>query len=100
MKPRVAFDDIKLLDHDGNVDDAVFMRFKQELWKADRVRLTPLMEPGRLKREVATNLRLGPVRTEGRAFEPLVKGRSPFGLGRIFQTLHCLGHGAGMAFPT
>lgn len=46
MRLQVAFDDIKLLDHDGNVDDAAFMRFKQELWKADRVRLALLIERG------------------------------------------------------
>ncbi|MEM8934847.1 MAG: hypothetical protein AAGC77_00385, partial [Pseudomonadota bacterium] len=60
MKPHVAFNYIKLLDGSGSADDAAFMKFKQELWNEDRTRLTVLMDPGRIKREVETNVRLGP----------------------------------------
>ena len=60
MKPHIAADYIKLVDASGSVDDAAFMRFKQELWSEDRKRLTLLMDPGRIKRNVSTNLRLGP----------------------------------------
>lgn len=60
MQPQVAFDYIKLRDASGAVDEATFMRFKQELWNEDRTRLTVLIDPGRIKREVATNVELGP----------------------------------------
>jgi hypothetical protein len=60
MRPQVAFDYIKLQDGFGTVDDAAFMQFKQELWNEDRTRLTVLIDPGRIKREVATNVALGP----------------------------------------
>lgn len=77
MKPHVAFDYIKLVDSSGKVDDAAFMRFKQELWSADRKRLTVLMDPGRIKRGVATNLTLGPALHEGRQYKLVVEGGWP-----------------------
>ncbi len=68
MQPHVAFDYIKLLDASGVADDAAFMRFKQELWNEDRTRLTVLIDPGRIKREVATNVELGPVLLAGQRY--------------------------------
>lgn len=72
MQPHVAFDFIQLRDELGNIDDAAFMRFKQELWNADRTRLTVLIDPGRIKREVATNRRLGPALRAGKSYTLLV----------------------------
>lgn len=77
MSPQVAFDYIKLRDAAGSVDDAAFMRFKQELWNEDRTRLTVLMDPGRIKREVATNQELGPALLAGRQYTLLVDGGWP-----------------------
>ncbi len=77
MKPHVAFDYIKLVDGSGNVDDAAFMKFKQELWSEDRKRLTVLMDPGRIKRNVSTNLSLGPALHEGESYELVVEGGWP-----------------------
>lgn len=68
MQPHVAFDHIRLLDGSGNVDEAAFMRFKQELWNEDRTRLTVLIDPGRIKRNVATNVELGPALLEGQTY--------------------------------
>ncbi len=68
MRPGVAFDYVKLRDASGNVDEAAFMRFKQELWNEDRTRLTVLIDPGRIKRNVATNLELGPALLAGREY--------------------------------
>ena len=77
MKPHVAFDYIKLLDASGYADSAAFMKFKQELWNEDRTRLTLLMDPGRIKREVATNARLGPALRAGERYELRVEGGWP-----------------------
>ncbi len=77
MTPHVAFDYIKLVDANGDVDDAAFMRFKQELWSEDRKRLTLLMDPGRIKREVSTNLRLGPALRKGQHYTLVVEGGWP-----------------------
>ncbi len=68
MKPGVAFKYIKLRDAQGHTDEAAFMQFKQELWNEDRTRLTVLIDPGRIKRDVATNLELGPALLEGQTY--------------------------------
>ncbi|MFN3214849.1 MAG: hypothetical protein ACE37M_17240 [Henriciella sp.] len=68
MKPQVAHEFIYLRDDSGTVDDAVFMRFKQELWNETRTRLTVLVDPGRIKRGVATNRKLGPALLAGERY--------------------------------
>ena len=77
MKPHVAFDHIKLRDASGKADEAAFMRFKQELWNEDRTRLTVLIDPGRIKREVATNVELGPALLAGQTYALAVEGGWP-----------------------
>lgn len=68
MTPHLATDFIALRDASDRVDRAAFMGFKQELWNADRTRLTILIDPGRIKRSVATNLDLGPALLEGQCY--------------------------------
>ena len=77
MAPHVAFDHIQLRNASGEVDDAAFMHFKQELWNEDRRRLTVLMDPGRIKRGVATNVKLGPALQEGQQYRLTVVGGWP-----------------------
>ena len=68
MKPHVAFDYIKLRDASGVADDAAFTRFKQDLWNENRTWLTVLIDPGRSKRNVVTNVELGPALREGQRY--------------------------------
>lgn len=82
MKPHVAFDYIKLIDSTGNIDDAAFMKFKQELWSEDRRRLTLLMDPGRIKRNVSTNLRLGPALRKDQHYSLVVESGWPAANGK------------------
>lgn len=77
MQSHVAFDYIKLLDASGVADDAALMQFKQELWNEDRTRLTVLIDPGRIKREVATNVELGPALLAGEQYTLSVSGGWP-----------------------
>lgn len=72
MQPHVSFEHIKLVSADGKVDEAAFMKFKQELWNEDRTRLTVLMDPGRIKRNVATNRELGPALHKGTDYSLIV----------------------------
>ena len=74
MKRGQSIDYIQLRDAEGNVDSAAFMKFKYELWSADGKRLTVLFDPGRLKRGVSTNMRLGPALLEGKNYELSVLG--------------------------
>lgn len=68
MEPHVSMDLISLVDANGVADTEAFMTFKQELWNQDRTRLTLLMDPGRIKRGVATNMDLGPALLEGKSY--------------------------------
>lgn len=74
MQPQVAFDYIRLINEAGEVDEAAFMRFRQELWNEDRTRLSVLIDPGRIKREVATNVELGPALLAGQQYTLAVEG--------------------------
>lgn len=82
MKPNVAFDYITLRDAAGTADDAAFMQFNQELWNEDRTRLTVLVDPGRIKRGVATNLELGPALLAGGTYTLSVDAGWPSADGR------------------
>lgn len=81
MQPHMAPQFIQLKDAEGAPDPAAFMSFKQELWNADRTRLTVLMDPGRIKRGVAQNLELGPALEQGRSYTLTVAAGWPAALG-------------------
>ena len=72
MQPHQAARYIRLVDETGRTDDQAFMAFEQELWSADRKRLTLLMDPGRIKRGVAQNLTLGPAFEAGRRYSIVI----------------------------
>ncbi|MEM7334499.1 MAG: Ig-like domain-containing protein [Chloroflexota bacterium] len=74
MKKGQALKQIQLTDAVGNVDSHAFMEFKQELWSADGKRLTILFDPGRIKRGVSTNMKLGPALLEGKRFYLCISG--------------------------
>ncbi len=74
MAPHGAADHIALHDASGKADRAALMRFKQELWSADRTRLTVLIDPGRIKRSVATNVALGPALLAGERYTLTIDG--------------------------
>ncbi len=77
MQPHVSSRHIKLVDAAGQVDDAAFMSFKQELWSEDRKRLTLLMDPGRIKRGVAQNLSMGPALAQSYTYTILINDGWP-----------------------
>ncbi len=77
MQPHMSTKFIKLVKANGAIDDAAFMMFKQELWNKDRTRLTLLLDPGRIKRGVATNLDLGPALLANNKYSIVVKGGWP-----------------------
>ncbi|MDA7425688.1 hypothetical protein [Thalassococcus lentus] len=101
MQPHRAEEFISLERGDGRPDRAAFMSFKQELWNHDRTRLTLLMDPGRIKRGVATNLELGPALESGQSYTlvvgagwPSANGqgvtseyRAPFDVGEPIRSL-------------
>jgi hypothetical protein len=86
MQPHRSEAFITLERADGTIDDAAFMTFKQELWNADRTRLTLLMDPGRIKRGVATNMDLGPALEAGGRYAIVVGAGWPNAAGHRMPT--------------
>lgn len=72
MKREVSLKYIKLLDENGKEDLHAFMKFKRELWSPDGKRLTLLFDPGRIKRNVVTNLDLGPALKAGKRYRLVI----------------------------
>ena len=82
MKPHLSEKFIRLVDAEGNSDNTAFMKFKQELWSKDRKRLTLLMDPGRIKRGVAQNVRQGPALLAGNTYSIVVDAGWPSASGK------------------
>ncbi|MBU1307489.1 MAG: hypothetical protein KKF33_18445 [Alphaproteobacteria bacterium] len=86
MQPHRSDAFITLERSDGTTDSAAFMTFKQELWNADRTRLTLLIDPGRIKRGVATNMDLGPALEAGQNYTIVVAAGWPNTAGQELPT--------------
>lgn len=89
MAPHRAPEFVQLRDTSGVADQAAFMKFKQELWNEDRTRLTILVDPGRIKRSVATRLDLGPAMEEGRRYTLTVNEGWPSADGASSLPAYC-----------
>jgi len=68
MAPGRSHEFVTLRDESGHPDREAFMVFTQELWNADRTRLTLLVDPGRIKKSIAASRGPGPALVEGRRY--------------------------------
>jgi hypothetical protein len=59
MEPGAVHEHVRLLDETGRPVENAFLRVDEELWDAERRRLTLLFDPGRVKRGVRANLEMG-----------------------------------------
>lgn len=59
-----------------------FLELEQELWSRDSLRLTLLLDPGRIKRGLKPRVEVGPIFQSGRRYELVISGRWPDHLGR------------------
>jgi hypothetical protein len=59
MEDGSAQDHVRLLDAAGQPVRGAFLQLDEELWDAERRRLTLLLDPGRIKRGLRTNLEQG-----------------------------------------
>ena len=57
---------VRLLNEKGDKVPLPFLEIDDELWNADQTRLTLLIDPGRIKKEVKPRIDLGPVFEAGR----------------------------------
>jgi hypothetical protein len=67
MMPGEAYSHIRLLREDGREVEKAFLIVDQELWDTERKRFTLLFDPGRIKRDLRSNIELGaPLRKGGK----------------------------------
>ena len=72
MQRGKALKYIKLVNENGIEDKNAFMALKQELWSSDGKRLTLLFDPGRIKRGVSTNVKLGAALRKGESYKLII----------------------------
>ena len=63
-----SYEHIHLLDEANRPVDLPFLELAEELWSADLLRLTLLIDPGRIKREVKPLEDVGPALVAGRRY--------------------------------
>ena len=67
MREGEATKRLRLVDGDGREIERALLEVERELWDPERRRLTVLLDPGRVKRGIRTNVELGPpLRAGGR----------------------------------
>jgi hypothetical protein len=68
MSEGAGLTHVRLLDAAGREVAAPFLSIAQELWDRSMTRLTVLIDPGRIKRDVRPNLEVGPVFEAGQSY--------------------------------
>ena len=68
MKSGQGYGQFSLLDDQGKAMPFAFLELDEELWSADGKRLTLLLDPGRVKRELVPHKELGPVLLAGKSY--------------------------------
>jgi hypothetical protein len=69
------YEHVKLVRDDGVEVKRPFLELDEELWSADGLRVTMLLHPGRVKRELVPREQDGPILEEGRTFT-MIFGRT------------------------
>ena len=72
MMPGEAYDHITLLSENGTRIDKAFLVIDQELWDPERKRFTLLIDPGRVKRGIQSNVDLGPPIRAGQTYKLII----------------------------
>jgi hypothetical protein len=68
---------VTVLKENGDKVAQPFLEIDDELWNADQTRLTLLIDPGRIKKELKPRLDLGPVFEQGKKYTLVVSGKWP-----------------------
>jgi hypothetical protein len=71
-----SYKHVRLLNDKGQKDPLPFVEI-DELWNAAQTRLTLLVDPGRIKKEVKPRIDLGPVFQQGKKYTLVVSGKWP-----------------------
>ncbi|HLJ10357.1 MAG TPA: hypothetical protein VKU82_04175 [Planctomycetaceae bacterium] len=73
MAQGEAYEHLRLVNSDGMNIDQPFLELSEELWDRTGRRLTLLIDPGRIKREVKPRLDAGPVLAAGREYTLVIE---------------------------
>lgn len=73
MKEGEALRHIALIKNDRDTLADEFLDLQPELWNKDRTMLTVWFDPGRIKRDLQPNLKMGPPLTKGNKYSLLIK---------------------------
>ncbi len=77
-----AYKYVEVFKKDGTKVEQPFLELDNELWNEDQTRLTLLIDPGRIKKEVKPRLDLGPVFMDQGNYTLVVSGKWPTSDGR------------------
>jgi hypothetical protein len=69
-----AYQHVRLIDESGKEVSDVFLRIDQELWDSTRERFTLLLDPGRIKRGLRSNLEDGSPLRGGKSYRLVIDG--------------------------
>lgn len=72
-----VYDYVNLFTDSGKKVEWPFLRLEDELWNTDQTRLTLLIDPGRIKKEVKPRIDLGPVFMAKGKYTLVVSGKWP-----------------------
>lgn len=73
MKEGEALQHISLIKNNRDTLPDEFLDLQPELWNKDRTMLTLWFDPGRIKRDLQPNLKMGPPLTKGNKYTLLIK---------------------------
>lgn len=77
MSATTSFDYVHLIDETGEEVTEAFLALDTDLWNSDYTRCTVFFDPGRVKRGVGPNLKLGRAIREGRRYTLVVDAAWP-----------------------
>ena len=72
MMPGEAYDHITLMHENGSRVEKSFLIVDQELWDTDRQRFTLFFDPGRIKRDLKSNIDLGTPLNKGEKYHLVI----------------------------
>lgn len=73
MGEQLSENFIRVVNSRGDTLPKIFLPLQPELWNEDRTRLTLWLDPGRIKRNLGPNTRLGSPLREGDSYKVIVK---------------------------
>lgn len=85
MSRTIAYQNLELLDEQGQVVEAAFLELGEELWDSTHQRFTLLLDPGRIKRGLKPREEDGPILEAGKKYTLVVKRSWLDGRGQMLK---------------